>query len=240
MSVLLEAHDISISFGGIRAVQNLSFQIQRGEVLGLIGPNGAGKSTCINLITGVYMPDTGYITFDGTRMTEKHTIRERVHLGMGRTFQTPRPFGNMTVYDNVFTIALQQNSFAEAHAKAKEILEITDLAGNANMISAKLPIEMRKWLDLARILANNPKFIMMDEVMAGLNPNEMESSFQLIERLNQAGITILFIEHVMHAVVRVCSRVLVINEGKFLAEGEPREVLNRPEVVEAYIGGKRK
>lgn len=240
MSALLEANNISISFGGIHAVKDLSFQVRKGEILGLIGPNGAGKSTCINLITGVYMPDTGYITFDGTKMTDKHTIRERVWMGMGRTFQTPRPFGNMTVYDNIFTIALQKHSFADAHAKTREILEMADLASNADMISEKLPIEKRKWLDLARILANDPKFIMMDEVMAGLNPNEMEASFELIERLNQRGITILFIEHVMNAVVRICSRVLVINEGKFLAEGEPREVLSRPEVIEAYIGGKRK
>ena len=121
MSILLEANDISISFGGIHAVQNLSFQVKKGEVLGFIGPNGAGKSTCINLITGVYMPDTGSITFDGVKLTEKHTIRERVHMGMGRTFQTPRPFGNMTVYDNIFTVALQQNSFAADHEKTKEV-----------------------------------------------------------------------------------------------------------------------
>ena len=239
MSILLEANDISISFGGIHAVQNLSFHVKKGEVLGFIGPNGAGKSTCINLITGVYMPDTGSITFDGVKLTEKHTIRERVHMGMGRTFQTPRPFGNMTVYDNIFTVALQQNSFAAAHEKTKEVLKLTEMEHWADVASAKLPIEMRKWLDLARILANDPKFIMMDEVMAGLNPNEMENSFALIERLNQAGITILFIEHVLRAVVRVCSRVIVINEGRFLAEGEPREVLDRPEVIEAYIGGKR-
>lgn len=237
MSCLLDIQNISISFGGIKAVQNVSFQVQKGEILGLIGPNGSGKSTCVNLITGVYPLDTGSITFDGRNLTAKDTIGKRAHMGMGRTFQTPKPFSNLNVFDNVFTIALQKNSTQEARRKTIETLEKVNLLDQCDMLSAKLPIEKRKWLDLARILVLEPKLIMMDEVMAGLNPVEIADSIHIIKRINQEGVTILFIEHVMHAVVNVCDRVVVLNEGRFLSEGEPKEVLMRPEVITAYIGG---
>lgn len=240
MSALLEVKNLSISFGGVKAVQNLSFNVEKGEILGLIGPNGAGKSTCVNLITGAYKPDQGEIWFDGRQVLPKHSIQDRVKMGMGRTFQTPRPFGNMTTFDNVLATAVQTRSFADARKKSAEILELTGLAAYSNMISAKLPIEMRKRLDLARILTNDPKFVMMDEVMAGLNPIEMQEGIKLIREINNMGITILYIEHVMKTVVEVCSRVLVITEGKFLSEGKAEEVLKRPEVIDAYIGGGHK
>ena len=238
MNALLEVKNISISFGGIHAVQGVSFYVEQGEILGLIGPNGSGKSTCVNLISGVYTPDSGEIIFDGRRLTEKDTVPARAHLGMGRTFQTPKPFGNLTVYDNVFSIALQKYSFGEAAKKTREILESLELWEMREMMSTKLPIEKRKWLDLARILSLDPKLIMMDEVMAGLNPAEILDSVELVKRINEKGITILFIEHVMRAVVNVCNRVVVLNEGQLLSEGEPREVLKREEVIKAYIGGR--
>lgn len=237
MRPLLEVKDIAIAFGGVKAVQGVSFVVQPGEILGLIGPNGSGKSTCVNLITGVYPLDAGEIIFDGRPIERKMSIPQRAHLGMGRTFQTPMPFGNLSVYENVFAIALQKYSFKEADQKTLAILDMVDLLGPKDLISTSLPIEKRKWLDLARILALDPKLIMMDEVMAGLNPSEIVDSIEMVRRINGTGITILFIEHVMRAVVDVCHRVVVLNEGKLLSEGEPNEVLKRQEVIDAYIGG---
>jgi len=237
MERLLHVDNISISFGGIKAVQNVSFDIGKGEVLGLIGPNGSGKSTTVNLISGAYKTQTGGINFDGKDLTEKDGIVERAHLGIGRTFQSPRPFGNLNVYDNIFTISLQMYSHHEAHIKTEEILSDTGLDNMRDVNSLKLPIEKRKWLDLARVLAIEPKLVMLDEVMAGLNPSEMEASLALVRKINANGISVLFIEHVMKAVVSICTRVVVLNEGKFLCEGKPMEVLQRKEVIEAYLGG---
>jgi ABC-type branched-subunit amino acid transport system ATPase component len=207
--------------------------------LALIGPNGSGKSTTVNLITGVYLQDEGQVIFDGKEVDKKLSIAKRSHLGMGRTFQTPKPFGNLTVFDNVFAVALQKYTFKDATAKAKEILELSQLAPLSDLSASQLSIEKRKWLDLARVLATEPKLVMMDEVMAGLNPNEMMASLDFVRAINKMGITILFIEHVMAAVVSVCTRAIVLNEGKFLAGGTPQEVLKNPLVIEAYIGGKQ-
>jgi branched-chain amino acid transport system ATP-binding protein len=237
MENILSVKDLSISFGGIKAVQNVSFDIRPGEIVGLIGPNGSGKSTCVNLISGVYKPDSGTMIFNGKPLQSQQTPDQRTRMGMGRTFQSPKPFGNLTVADNIFTIALQTRTHAGARSKTDDILERTNLQPFRNMNSLKLPIEKRKWLDLARILANDPELVMMDEVMAGLNPSEMDESLKLIESINREGITVLFIEHVMKAVVRICGRVVVLNEGKFLCEGEPDDILRRREVVEAYLGG---
>ena len=237
MNSLLEVDNISITFGGVRAVRNLSFQVSFGEILGLIGPNGAGKSTCVNMIAGLYAPSNGKIIFDGRELTPKISVNKRVHLGMGRTFQTPKPFGTMSVFENVFAAAMQHSDMKSAAKKTDEILTMMDLYDCKDMLSAKLPIERRKWLDLARLLANDPKFIMLDEVMAGLNPIEMEESLKMIKKINKLGVTILFIEHVMKAVVKLCHRVVVINNGEWLAEGVPQDVLQQKEVVEAYIGG---
>jgi branched-chain amino acid transport system ATP-binding protein len=237
MGKLLEVTDLSISFGGIKAVQNLDFYIDKGEILALIGPNGSGKSTTVNMISGVYVQNNGRIVFDGKEIPTKMSIAERAKLGIGRTFQTPKPFAHLTVYDNIYTIALQQNSKAQAAELTDEILNLTQLYDLRNIKGGKLSIEKRKWMDLARCMATKPKIIMMDEVMAGLNPAEMESSLDLVRTINKEGITVLFIEHVMKAVVSVCTRAIVLNQGRLLCEGEPREVLNNPDVVAAYLGG---
>jgi len=239
MDKILEVKDLSISFAGIKAVQHLSFSIERGEILGLIGPNGSGKSTTVNMIAGNYIQDEGDVFFEGQLVSKKMSIAKRSHLGLGRTFQTPRPFGNLSVYDNVFSISLQKYNFNDADIKTREILELSQLAPLSELAASQLPIEKRKWLDLARVLATEPKFVMMDEVMAGLNPNEMKESLDFVREINKRGITILFIEHVMHAVVSVCHRVIVLNEGRFLYEGAPREALEDHSVIEAYIGGKK-
>ena len=237
MGKLLEVKDLSISFGGIKAVQDLNFHIDKGEVLALIGPNGSGKSTTVNMISGVYIQNKGTITFDGKEIQPKMSIAQRAKMGISRTFQTPKPFAHLTVYDNIYTIALQQNSKAQAAELTNEILNLTKLYDLRETKSGKLSIEKRKWMDLARCMATKPKIIMMDEVMAGLNPSEMESSLDLVRTINKEGITVLFIEHVMKAVVSVCTRAIVLNQGKLLCEGEPREVLNNPDVVAAYLGG---
>lgn len=240
MSVILEVKDLAISFGGIKAVKNANFVLNQGEILGLIGPNGSGKSTCVNMISGVYHQDRGQILYRGRELTAKDTIADRAKMGITRTFQTPKPFGHLSVYQNIYTIALQRYSPKDAAAKTEEILEMTKLAPLASMRSIKLPIEKRKWLDLARILTLDPKIIMMDEVMGGLNPSEMQESLQLVKKINKEGISVLFIEHVMKAVVEVCHRVVVLADGNMLSEGAPEEVLKRPEVIEAYLGGGQK
>lgn len=240
MEKLLTVNDISISFSGIKAVQHLSFDLEQGEILALIGPNGSGKSTTVNMISNTYIPDSGEITFDGHLLHKNDTVAQRSKLGIGRTFQTPKPFGNLTVYDNIYSIALQKYGFKEAHRKTQEILDLSHLDNLSNILSSKLSIEKLKWLDLSRVLATEPKLIMMDEVMAGLNPNEMEESLEFVREINRRGITILFIEHVMRAVVSVCTRAIVLNEGKLLYTGTPTEALSDKTVIEAYIGGGNK
>ena len=235
---LLEIEDLAISFGGIKALRGVSFEIHKGEILGLIGPNGAGKSTIVNLISNMYKPDKGIIRFEGQVLTPKFGTAQRAKMGITRTFQTPKPFGNLSVYENVYTIALQTRSSSEAGLKTQEILDKTELRSYEDFQSNKLPIEKRKFLDMARILALDPKLIMMDEVMGGLNPSEMDNSFEMVKKLNADGITILFIEHVMRAVVNVCSRLVVLNNGQLLCTGAPTEVLKRQDVIEAYLGSK--
>ncbi|MHB1419715.1 MAG: ABC transporter ATP-binding protein [Bacillota bacterium] len=240
MKKLLVVKDLSISFSGIKAVQHLNFEMEQGEVVALIGPNGSGKSSTVNMISGTYTPDSGEITFDGRVLEKKDSIAQRSHMGIGRTFQTPKPFANLTVYDNIFSISLQKYGFKEAHKKTQEILDLSHLDCFIDTPSKVLSIEKRKWLDLARVLATEPKLIMMDEVMAGLNPNEMDESLEFIREINRKGISILFIEHVMRAVVSVCTRAIVLNEGKFLFCGTPNDALNDSAVIAAYIGGGNK
>ncbi|MDR1732267.1 MAG: ABC transporter ATP-binding protein [Synergistaceae bacterium] len=235
MTTLLEVIKLHKSFGGVHAVNDVSFTIEQGEILGLIGPNGSGKSTIVNLIAGTYTPESGNILFEGSSIRPL-SIARRAKLGIGRTFQTPKTFVGLTVFQSVNTIALQKHSFENAAKRADEILDLTGLLSLRNLSSEKLPIEKRKWLDLARILAIDPKIIMMDEVMAGLNPAEMTESMELVKRINRGGISILFIEHVMKAVVGLCHRVIVLNEGKLLCEGIPKDVMDNGDVIKAYLG----
>ena len=238
MDTILKCEGISITFGGVHAVDNVNMEIERGELVGLLGHNGSGKSTTVNLISGVYKLDSGDIYFKGQHIPKNMSIDKRSHLGMGRTFQTPKPFGNLTVYDNILTIALLKDGFREAAKKTDSILGLMKLDGVKDMLSSKLPIERRKWLDMARILVTGADFIMLDEALAGLNSTEMDESLDLIRQINhEKGITVLFIEHIMRAVVNLCTRVIVLNNGKNLCEGAPLDVLKRPEVIEAYIGG---
>ncbi len=236
MVTQLKLNNLQKSFGGVHAINDVSFEVYQGEIFGLIGPNGSGKSTCVNLISGVYKQDSGDILFEGKNIN-KLSIPNRSRIGIGRTFQSPKPFTGLTIYESVFTIAIQKMSYQEADKKVMEILELTDLLEVKDWLSEKLPIERRKWLDMARILATDPKVIMLDEVMAGLNPCEIDHSVELVKRINETGITILFIEHVMKAVVKLCSRLVVLNEGKLICQGAPEDVMNNPMVIKAYLGG---
>lgn len=236
---ILEIRDLCKFFGGVKAVNHVSFCLEEGEILGLIGPNGSGKSTTVNLISGIYAPDSGDVIYQGESLL-RYSIPQRSHKGIGRTFQTPKPFLGLSVFDSVYTIALQFGTYRQAAERTNEILKMTELDELAPLKCDKLPIEKRKWLDMARILATSPKVIMLDEVMAGLNPSEIDESIGLIKRINEQGVSIIFIEHVMRAVTSLSHRIVVLDEGKFLCEGTPEAVMNDPRVIEAYLGGGHK
>ena len=236
---ILEIRDLCKFFGGVKAVNHVSFCLEEGEILGLIGPNGSGKSTTVNLISGIYAPDGGDVIYQGESLL-RYSIPQRSHKGIGRTFQTPKPFLGLSVFDSVYTIDLQFGTYRQAAERTNEILKMTELDELAPLKCDKLPIEKRKWLDMARILATTPKVIMLDEVMAGLNPSEIDESIGLIKRINEQGVSIIFIEHVMRAVTSLSHRIVVLDEGKFLCEGTPETVMNDPRVIEAYLGGGHK
>ncbi|MDR2390970.1 MAG: ABC transporter ATP-binding protein [Planctomycetota bacterium] len=236
MKTIMRLANVDKSFGGVHAIDSLSFDIYEGEILGLIGPNGAGKSTCVNLIAGVYQQDSGGINFNGMPLL-RQSMPDRALMGIGRTFQSPKPFEGLSIRDNVFTAALIYNkSMKDAEKATDEILELTDFAPIRDMPSSKLPIEKRKWLDMARVLAIRPRLLMLDECLAGLTPSEMEESLALVRRINATGVTILFIEHVMMAVTKLCTRVVVLNEGAFLSQGAPAVVMREEAVIKAYLG----
>ena len=233
---ILQTENLSKCFGGIHAVKNLSIHVREGEILGLIGPNGSGKSTFVNLVAGVYKPDAGRVMFQGKDITAL-TAPELASLGICRTFQASRPFAGLSVLDNVtMGCLLRHDSIREARLRAMELIEITGLGEHAFSKSGSLPVEKRKRLDLCRALATRPKLLMLDEVMAGLNPSEMEQGLDLVRRINAMGITIIFIEHVIRAVLSLCSRVIVLNQGELLAEGLPREIVTNEVVIRAYLG----
>jgi len=238
---VMEIKNMDKSFGGNHAVNSFSFDIYEGEILGLIGPNGCGKSTAVNLITNVYKIDSGELIYygaDGTKyILDKQSTPLRAKMGITRTFQTPKPFSDMTVFDNIYTVAMLYNkSLKEAKRQTEEIIEFLGFTKMANEKSTKLPIERRKWMDMARALAAKPRILMLDECLAGLTPSEIETSLEIVRKINRQGITILFIEHVMSAVVNLCGRVVVMLEGRYLTEGIPKDVMREPEVIRAYLG----
>lgn len=249
---MLEVKNLGISFGGLRAVNGFNITIQEGELYGLIGPNGAGKTTVFNLLTGVYKPDTGSILLDGKDITTLHAI-DISKAGIARTFQNIRLFKNMTVLDNVKTGLHNQitYSFAESmfhlgsyrkkekqmDEKAMELLRVFDLDGVADYKAANLPYGKQRKLEIARALATNPKLLLLDEPAAGMNPNETEELMETIEIVRKRfGVTVLLIEHDMKLVSGICEYLYVLNFGRLLAEGTPKEVLSNPEVVKAYLG----
>ncbi len=233
---VLEIQHVSKFFGGLAANSDVSFVVPEGSIMGLIGPNGAGKTTLFNCITGYYPPSRGEVVFDGRPMNGLQPDKV-CKLGMARTWQKVRPLTNLSVLDNVTVGALcRTNSVRAARQIAFEQLGVVRMQNKSNMLAGALPIGERKKLEVARVLATKPKLLLLDEVMGGLNPAESEEIIQLIFDVRKQGITQIVIEHDMKAIMRLSDRIVVLNSGEKLAEGSPEEIVNHPQVIEAYLG----
>jgi branched-chain amino acid transport system ATP-binding protein len=233
---LLEVKGISKSFSGLRAVQNVSFDVPEGKIVGLIGPNGAGKTTCFNMIAGVYKPNAGEILLNGERIDGKRPD-EICKRGVGRTFQIVKPFAGLTVLDNVVVGALNAApNIKAAREKADEVLEVLGLAAKRAQGASTLTLPDRKRLEVARALATQPKILLLDEVMAGLRPTEIDQMVGVLLDLNKRGLTILLIEHVMRAVMALSGSVIVLHHGELISRGTPDQIAKDPKVLECYLG----
>lgn len=234
--VLLSAEKVTKAFGGLLALQAVNFQVRRGEVLGLIGPNGAGKTTLLSVISGFERATAGKIIFDSHDITGLPPHRA-AHLGVARTFQIVRPLKKMTVLDNVLTAALANTvHVGAAREKAEEILQFVELSHRRHALAGGLTLGERKRLEMARALATRPKLLLLDEVAAGLNSTETRTIIAILERVRDAGISIVAVEHVMQVIMSISDRIVVLDYGQVLAEGKPAEVARNPEVIQAYLG----
>jgi len=233
---LLEISGLTRNFGGLRAVSNLSFTVAAGEILGLIGPNGSGKTTIFNLITGFLSPTTGNIRLDNENIVglKPHAVTRR---GITRTFQIVKPFPHLTVRENAALAALVRlGDRAQADAEAVRALKQVGLADKLDIPASDLTLSDQKRMEIARALATGPKLLLLDEPLGGLNPREMEDACGLIERIHATGITVILVEHVMKAIMRISHRVIVIRQGEKIAEGPPAQVVGDSAVISAYFG----
>lgn len=252
MSEILDVQNLSISFGGLHAVDDFHITIEKGQLYGLIGPNGAGKTTVFNLLTGVYKPDEGIIRLDGQDITGRSTIEVNM-AGVARTFQNIRLFKNLSVLDNV-KVGLHNHSRystlegilrlpryhkveKEMNERAMELLKVFDLDGQADFLASNLPYGKQRELEIARALATQPKLLLLDEPAAGMNPNETQDLMKTIRFVrDNFDVSILLIEHDMKLVSGICEKLTVLNFGRVLAQGDTSDVLNNPEVITAYLG----
>jgi branched-chain amino acid transport system ATP-binding protein len=233
---MLDVHQVSKWFGGNVVLENVSLTIHPGDVVGLIGPNGAGKTTLFNVISGFYRSRTGYIQFEEREITRLKP-EEICTLGLCRTFQITKPFSNIPVIKNVMIGALsRENRLKKAEKKAEEVLEFVGLYDKKDLLGKNLTIADRKRLEIARGLATSPRLFLLDEVMAGLNPTELQDIVKLIGRLNESGITLFIIEHIMGVIMKVSHRIIVLNYGEKIAEGEPSQIASDGNVIKAYLG----
>lgn len=237
--VLLRVDALSKSFRGLKALSNVSLEVRKGEILGLLGPNGSGKSTFINVVSGHYLPNGGEVWLDGRNIAGL-PAHEIARAGIARTYQIPRPFAQMSVLDNVAVAAMYAGrglpSLEAGRREAMEWLAFTHLDGKAHSLPGELNLHQRKFLELARALAARPKLVLLDEVLCGLTPTEIQSAVEQIRRIRDQGTTIVFVEHVMDAVMALTDRLVVFDQGAMLAEGAPREVMQSPAVMSAYLG----
>jgi len=236
---LLEGIRISKRFGGLLALRDVDFCVYDGEILGLIGPNGAGKTTLFNVVTGEYAPTSGTVRFDGVDITG-HKPYEICKMGIARTFQTPKPFSQMTVYENLLAASIfgrsKSKKSSNVRSEIDQILDKFSLTNKRLALASELPLYEQRLLEIARALATKPKLLLLDEVMAGLNPKETTQAMNIIQHLREEGITIFIIEHNMRAIMKLSNRVLVLNQGMKIAEGKPDEVSKDTSVIEAYLG----
>jgi branched-chain amino acid transport system ATP-binding protein len=233
---VLTLERVTKRFGGLTAVREVSVDVRAGELVGIIGPNGAGKTTLFNVIAGYYRPEEGRILFDGHDITGR-APHEVCRLGLTRTFQIVKPFGNLSVLDNVMIGALTRlHRVADARAAAEAVVATCGLASHASARAKALPIGLRKRLEVARALATRPRLLLLDEVMAGLNPGELGGMVDLIRQLHADGLTLIVIEHVMAAMMRLAQRIVVLHHGERIAEGTPEEITRDRRVVDAYLG----
>jgi branched-chain amino acid transport system ATP-binding protein len=248
---LLEVDSVTLRFGGVVALDDVSFSIEEGEILGLIGPNGAGKTTCFNVTTGIYKPTSGEVRFDGASISgrKRHSITK---LGIARTFQNIRLFGAMTALENVlvgadahhstgvvsalFRLPVHRREENEGHDQALEWLEFMGLHGKADEVASNLSYGDQRRLEIARALATNPKLLCLDEPAAGFNPAEKKALMELIRRVRDRGFTVLLIEHDMRLVMGVTDRLVVLEFGRKIAEGAPQQIRDNPAVIAAYLG----
>jgi branched-chain amino acid transport system ATP-binding protein len=233
---LLRLKNVSKHFGGVQALADISFEVEKGTVVGLIGPNGAGKTTMFNVVTGFIAPDSGQVLL-GDRLLNGLPPHDICHLGVSRTFQIVRPFGQMTVLQNVMVGAFARTDrYSDAAREAYALLGLVGLSSKAGLRATTLNVAERRRLELARALASKPHVLLLDEVMSGLNTTEVAAFLNVLRALTVRGQTILFIEHVMGAVLTISDRIVVLDHGVKIAEGIPKEVVRNKAVIEAYLG----
>ena len=241
-SPIIEVRNITKRFKGLTAVKDVSFSIREGGITGMIGPNGAGKSTTFNMICGYYPPTEGRIFYKGEDITDKKAF-EYTNMKIARTFQIMKPLKNLSVLDNVVASSYfghaGAKSVKEARERAMEVLQFTGLYEKRHVLSKDMGTPDQKRLEMARALATRPEMLFLDENMAGLNPAETEEAIRLIRKINESGVTIFLIEHIMQAVVSLCEEVIVLHHGEKIAEGTPEQVMNDPYVMEVYLGMKK-
>ena len=237
MSDILVSNHLQKSFGNLVAVHELSFEVRAGEILGMMGPNGAGKTTVFNLLTGNLKPDAGTITFNGEDITHESPAK-RCHRGIGRTYQIPRPFDKMSVFENLLVAAVHGGGMREKKAKGQiqDILDLIGLYPIKDRVAGGLPLLDRKRLELGRALATQPSLILLDEVAGGLTEGETEQVLKIVKEMQNRGVTIVWIEHILAMMSEGVDRLLVISEGHWLNCGNPEEVMSSEEVLECYMG----